>query len=90
MEEVLQTLGVVALVVLVIVGLMAGWIASLIGGARHRLLYMVIGVLAAVATPVLAMVLGIGLLMAGGLFGLVLTAALGAVAVLLIAKMICE
>lgn len=88
MEGFLEALGVIGLIGLVVVGLLAGWIASVVAGARNSLGYMVIGVAAAVSTPFVLAALGVGLLAAGGLIAIVLAAACGAILVLLIARLI--
>ncbi|MGR3465230.1 GlsB/YeaQ/YmgE family stress response membrane protein [Limimaricola sp.] len=78
MEELLQGIGIVALVVLALVGLAVGWLASLISGGRRRALYMVVGALAAMATPFVLAALGVTVLAAGGLLLVVVVALIGA------------
>ncbi|EYD72206.1 hypothetical protein [Limimaricola hongkongensis] len=78
MEEVLQGIGIVALVVLALVGLAVGWLASLISGGRRRALYMGVGALAAMATPFVLAALGVTVLAAGGLLLVVVVALIGA------------
>ncbi|MBD3803754.1 MAG: GlsB/YeaQ/YmgE family stress response membrane protein, partial [Thioclava sp.] len=51
MEDVLQAIGTVGMVLLVIAGLLAGWIASLVSGGRHTGAYLAIGVIGALITP---------------------------------------
>lgn len=81
MEAFLDTLGAVALIALVAVGLAAGAIAGAIAG-RNRLLYLVVGVVGAVALPFVLAALGITVVAAGGLLALLAVAALGALLVL--------
>ena len=81
MEGFLEGVGVVILVFLALVGLAAGWIAGKIAG-RNMPLYIVIGVVAAVATPFVLAALGVGILAAGGLLVVVVAGAIGAVIVL--------
>ncbi|SNX73924.1 hypothetical protein SAMN05878503_1185 [Cereibacter ovatus] len=88
MEEVMQAIGVVGLLLLALVGLAAGWIASLVEGGRHRRRYMLIGLVGALAAPVLLAVLGVTLLAAWGLAAMVAAALVGAVIVLVIARLI--
>ncbi len=87
MEGFLDALGAFSLTVLVLVGLLAGWIASSIAGG-HRLRYLVLGVVGAVALPFVLAALGIGILAAGGLLLLLIVAAIGAAIVLAIARAI--
>ncbi len=86
MEGFLEALGAVGLVFLVIVGLAAGWIASMVAGGRHRVRYLVVGVLAALATPFVLAAVGVGILAAGGLVAILLVAAVGALAVLAVVR----
>jgi uncharacterized membrane protein YeaQ/YmgE (transglycosylase-associated protein family) len=88
LEAFLQALGAVGLAVLVVIGVLAGLIASLVAGGRNRPLYIVVGVVAAVATPFLLAVLGIGVLAAGGLIAILAAALIGAVVVLALVRMI--
>lgn len=81
MEAFLDTLGAVALIALVAVGLAAGAIAGAVAG-RNRLLYLVLGVVGAVALPFVLAALGITVIAAGGLVVLLAVAAVGAILVL--------
>ncbi|SPJ25106.1 GlsB/YeaQ/YmgE family stress response membrane protein [Palleronia abyssalis] len=85
MEGFLEGVGVVILVFLALVGLAAGWIAGKIAG-RNMPLYIVIGVVAAVATPFVLAALGVGILAAGGLLVVVVAGAIGAVIVLALVR----
>ena len=87
MDTVVQTLGVAAIVLLVLIGLVAGWIAAKVAGG-HTARYMVIGAVAAVATPFVAAALGLAALAASGLIALLGIALIGAVIVLVIAKLV--
>ena len=87
MEELFQALGLVALVLLVAVGLLAGWLASLAAGG-HTGRYLAIGMIGALAAPVLVAALGIAALAAYGLAAILVVALVGAVIVLLVAKLI--
>lgn len=86
MEEVGQVLGWVAIVTLVIVGLLAGFLASLVNGRRHMALYLVVGVVGALAAPVLAAALGVTAVVASGIGALLVAAAVGAVVVLVLVR----
>ena len=66
MEAFLDTLGAVALIALVVVGLAAGAIAGAVAG-RNRLLYLILGVVGAVALPFILAALGVTVVAAGGL-----------------------
>jgi uncharacterized membrane protein YeaQ/YmgE (transglycosylase-associated protein family) len=86
MEAVLEALGIAVLVLLVGIGLLAGWIAGAIAG-RQRAMYLVLGVLAAVAVPLVLMALGVGLLAAGGVLAVLAVSAIGAILLLVIVKL---
>ncbi len=73
---------------LVIVGLLAGFLASLVNGRRHMALYLVVGVVGALAAPVLAAALGLTALVASGIGALLVAAAVGAVVVLVLVRMV--
>ena len=81
MEAFLDTLGAVALIALVVVGLAAGAIAGAVAG-RTRLLYLILGVVGAVALPFILAALGVTVVAAGGLLLLLVVAAIGAALVL--------
>ncbi len=85
METFLDALGATALVLLIIVGALAGFIAGKIAG-RRMALYVLVGIVAAVATPFVLAALGIGVLAAGGLLLILLAAAVGAAVVLAIVR----
>ncbi|SIS97222.1 Transglycosylase associated protein [Roseivivax lentus] len=87
MEAFLDVLGAVSLTLLVLIGLLSGWIASVIAGG-HRVRYIVLGVVGAVALPFLLAALGVGILAAGGLIAILIAALIGAVIVLALARML--
>jgi uncharacterized membrane protein YeaQ/YmgE (transglycosylase-associated protein family) len=87
MEGFWDALGTVTLVVLVVVGLLAGWIAGAIAG-RRKGLYLLLGVVGAIAAPILLAALGLGVLAAGGLVAIVAVAVAGALLLLVIAKLV--
>lgn len=88
MEGFFEAIGWVAAVFLVLVGLLAGWLASVVSGGRHRGRYMAIGVVGALLAPAVLAAVGVGVLAAGGLVAILVAAAIGAVLVLVIAKAI--
>lgn len=88
MEGFLEAVGWVGLIVLSLIGLVAGWLASVVAGGRNRPKYLIIGVLAALATPFVLAALGLGVLAAGGLLAILFAGVLGAVVVLILAKTI--
>ncbi|KFE33826.1 hypothetical protein [Thioclava atlantica] len=90
MEHVFQAIGTVGVVLLVIAGLLAGWIASLLSGGRHKGAYLAIGVVAALATPFIAALVGGAMIAAGGLLAILAMALVGAVVVLIIGKLILD
>ncbi|QUS35966.1 GlsB/YeaQ/YmgE family stress response membrane protein [Falsirhodobacter algicola] len=87
MEDVLQGIGWVALILMVVIGAAAGWLAALVAGG-HRARYVAIGVIAAVAAPLVIGLLAGGVLLAGGLLAVILMAVIGAAVVLVIAKLV--
>ncbi|WP_282026102.1 GlsB/YeaQ/YmgE family stress response membrane protein [Limimaricola cinnabarinus] len=90
MEELLQGIGIAALVILALVGLAVGWLASALSGGRRRALYMVVGALAAMATPFVLAALGVTVLAAGGLLLVVVVALIGAALVLALVRAIAK
>lgn len=87
MEEFFQALGMMGLAFLVIIGVLAGVIAAqLEGGNTGR--NIVIGVVGALLLPVIVAVIAAGMLAAGGLLLILFLAAIGAIAVLVIARLI--
>lgn len=88
MEGFLEAVGWAGLIVLVLIGLASGWLASVVAGGRNRARYLVIGVLAALATPFVLAAVGIGVLAAGGLFAILVAGIFGAVVVLILARML--
>lgn len=87
MEGFLEGLGVTALVLLAIIGALSGVIAGYIAGNRMGL-YILLGVVGAVALPFILAALGLTALAAGGLIVLGLVALVGAVIVLAIGRAI--
>ncbi|MDT0681996.1 GlsB/YeaQ/YmgE family stress response membrane protein [Roseicyclus sp. F158] len=84
METFFDALGAVGLIFLVIVGLIAGYIASMIAGGRNRIFYLIAGVVGAVAVPFILTALGIIALGALGLILLLVIGAIGAAVILAI------
>ncbi len=87
MEALLDAIGAVALILLILIGLGAGYLAGKIAG-RNKSLYLVVGVVAAIATPFVLAALGIGALAAGGLILLALVSAMGALVVLALVQVL--
>ena len=83
MEEVLQTLGWIAVVLLALVGLVAGWVAGLVTGG-NKAAYMIIGAIAAIAAPFVLALLGITAVVGAGLVALLVAAAVFVAVVLAI------
>jgi uncharacterized membrane protein YeaQ/YmgE (transglycosylase-associated protein family) len=82
-----DALGSVTLVLLVAVGLLSGWIAGAVAG-RRKGLYLVLGVVGAVAAPFVLAALGLGVLAAGGLIAILAVSLLGAALILVLAKLV--
>ncbi len=87
MESFLDALGAVSLTFLIVVGLLAGWLAATVAGGHH-VRYLALGVVGAVALPFILAALGVGLIAAGGLIVLLIVAAIGAAIVLAVARAI--
>ena len=87
MEGFMDALGVVSLTVLVLIGLVAGWIAGRVLG-RNTLGYMILGVVGAVVLPFLLAGLGLGIVALGGLLLVFVFAVVGAVVLIALGKMI--
>jgi len=87
-EEFFQALGTFGLIILLVVGAGAGFIASKIEGGRNLGRNIAIGVVGALLLPFLVAFLAAGALAAGGLLLILAMALVGAVAVLVIARLI--
>lgn len=87
MEGFMEGLGAVSLIILVVIGAVAGWIASLLAGG-HKLRFILLGITGAVILPFVLAALGLGVLAAGGVLVIGLVALVGAIIVLLIARAI--
>jgi len=85
MEGFLDALGTVTLVLLVLIGVISGWVAGLVAG-RNRVLYMVLGIVGALLLPFLLALLGLGILAAYGVVAILIASLIGAVIVLLVAR----
>lgn len=88
MEEFFQALGIFGLIILLVIGAAAGFIASKIEGGRNLGRNIAIGVVGALLLPFLVAFLAAGALAAGGLLLILVMALIGAVAVLVIARLI--
>ncbi|UOM36644.1 GlsB/YeaQ/YmgE family stress response membrane protein [Acuticoccus sp. I52.16.1] len=88
MEEFFQALGTIGLIFLVVVGVLAGFLASAVQGGRNKVRNIVVGVVGALLLPLIVAVLATGVLAAGGLVLILLVALVGAVAVLAIVRLI--
>ncbi len=88
MEEFFHALGVIGFVFLLVVGVLAGVLASQVQGGRNMPRNIVIGVVGALLLPFIVAVLAAGALAAGGLLLILVLAAIGAVAVLVIVQLI--
>lgn len=88
MEEFFQALGVFGLIILLVIGVLAGLFASTVQGGRDRGRYIAIGVVGALLLPVLVGLLAAGALAAGGLLLILALALAGAIIVLVVARLI--
>jgi len=77
-----------ALIVFLLVGLVAGWLASFVVGGGGLIKYLLSGVVGAFVGGFLLSALGLSLGIANPLISQILTATIGAVVVVLIARAI--
>lgn len=87
MEGFLDALGTVLLIVMVVIGALAGFIAGKVAGRRTGL-YVILGMVGAVALPFILAALGIGVLAAGGAVAIIVAALVGAAVLLVLGKLI--
>ena len=88
METFIQGLGTIGLIFLLVIGVLAGLIASMLEGGRNKGRNVAIGVFGALAVPFLVALAATGALAAGGLLLILFLSVIGAVMVLLIARLI--
>jgi uncharacterized membrane protein YeaQ/YmgE (transglycosylase-associated protein family) len=88
MEEFFQALGVIGLIFLLVVGGLAGVIATMVEGGRNMGRNIAVGVGGALLLPFVVALVAAGALAAGGLLLILFLALIGAVAVLLIARLV--
>ena len=81
---------ITALIVTLIIGAIAGWLAGvLVEGAGFGLLInMLLGIAGAFIAALLFPRLGLGLILGGGIVGAIVTSALGAIVLLLIVNLV--
>ena len=79
-----------AVVVTLIIGAIAGWLAGVIveGGGFGLLVNILLGIAGAFIAALLFPRLGLGLTLGGGVVGAIVTSALGAVVLLLIVNLV--
>ena len=85
MEAFVEAVGWTVFILLVLVGLVAGIIAGWVAG-RDKVMYMILGVIGAVALPIVLVGLGVGLLAAGGILAVLFFALVGAVILLALGR----
>lgn len=88
MEEFFQALGVIGFLILLVIGVLAGVLASQVQGGRNMPRNIIIGAVGALLLPLIVALLAAGALAAGGLLLILFLAAIGAVAVLVIVQLI--
>lgn len=87
MEGFLDALGLVSLLALILIGALAGTLAGRIAG-KNKLLYVLVGIVAAVATPFVLAAVGISIVAIGGVFLLLIVGLIGAAIVLALVRAI--
>lgn len=88
LAEFFQALGTIGLIVLIVVGVLAGLMASAVQGGDNKVRNIAVGVVGALLLPLIVTVLATGVLAAGGLVLILVMALVGAVAVLAIVRLI--
>lgn len=76
------------LIVFLVIGVVAGWLASLVLGGGGLLRYLVTGVLGAFVGGYLLGAMGVDLGLGSAILTQIVTAAIGAIVVVLVARMI--
>ena len=77
------------LIVFLVIGLIAGWLASLIvGGAGGLLTYLIIGVIGAFVGGFLLNAIGLKIGTGNAIVNQIITSAIGAIVVLIVARLI--
>lgn len=81
---------IMAVVVTLIIGAIAGWLAGVIveGGGFGLLVNILLGIAGAFIAAMLFPRLGLGLTLGGGVVGAIVTSAIGAVVLLLIVNLV--
>ncbi|MEM9138840.1 MAG: GlsB/YeaQ/YmgE family stress response membrane protein [Pseudomonadota bacterium] len=77
-----------ALVIFLLIGVVAGWLASLVMGGGGIVRYMITGVIGAFVGGYLLSVLGINLGIGSPLISQIVTSTIGAIVVVFLARMI--
>ena len=77
-----------ALIVFLVIGLIAGWLASLIVGGYGLIYYLVIGVIGAFVGGFLLNAIGLKIGTSNAIVNQIITSAIGAIVVVLIARLI--
>jgi uncharacterized membrane protein YeaQ/YmgE (transglycosylase-associated protein family) len=88
MEEFFQALGTIGVFFLLVVGVLAGLLASVFQGGRNKPRNIAIGVVGALLLPFVVALAAAGALAAGGLLLIVFLALLGSAVILLIVHLI--
>ncbi len=77
-----------SLIIWIVIGLIAGWLASLFLGGKGFVRYIVVGILGSVVGGFLLSVMGINLSLGNALISDIVTAFIGALIVIAIARFI--
>lgn len=77
-----------AIVIFLVIGLVAGWLASLVVGGGNLVQYLISGVLGAFVGGYLLNVLGISLGIGNALVSQIVTSTIGAIVVVVLARLI--
>ena len=83
-----MTLDTQSLVLMIVVGLVAGWLASFVVGGYGLLRYLITGVLGAIVGSYLFAALNIRIPIGDPLIAQILVAAIGAIVLVLVARLV--
>jgi uncharacterized membrane protein YeaQ/YmgE (transglycosylase-associated protein family) len=86
--ETLMKIDTQALIVMVVIGIIAGWLASLLVGGGGLIRYLVTGILGAFVGGFALNAAGINLGIRNAILSQIVTAAIGAIIIILLARLI--
>ncbi|WP_342362429.1 GlsB/YeaQ/YmgE family stress response membrane protein [Terrarubrum flagellatum] len=76
------------LIIMVVIGLVAGWLASLVMGGGGLIRYIITGLIGSVVGSLLLHALGVNISLGNPLISQILVAAIGAIVVIAVARVV--